>query len=106
MAEKIKKYVKKELESGSSPEEVRETLIAAGWEEEEVKVAINMVLNGDDSKVKKDVVIEEDEESQQKGRGKERVRLFLFVLVIVMVVLLFAGMLLAFTSIDPQIIFG
>ncbi len=105
MAEKIKKYVKKELESGSSPEEVRETLVSAGWEEEEVKAALNMVLNGE--KGEKEVVIEEDEDKiKEGGRGKERIRLFLFVLVVVMVVLLFAGMILAFTSIDPQIIFG
>ncbi|MGM0439403.1 MAG: hypothetical protein ACQEP3_03165 [Patescibacteria group bacterium] len=100
MSKKLRKYVKRELESGSSKEQVEKTLISAGWEEGEVKKALNQVADGED--------VEEVEKVNLKSKGSndnDKPKLILFVLVVLIMGLLLIGLFIAFTSFDPRMLF-
>lgn len=117
MSDKLKEYVKKELESGSSQEKVVQTLITAGWKKQQVKLALRQVLEGreNDNEGAEDI---EEEMGMRNQEGKieklkaelkksnERVRLFLFVLIVVLMGLIVLGILFSFTSLEPQMIFS
>lgn len=118
MSDKLKEYVKKELESGSSQEKVVETLIAAGWDEEQVKFALRQVIEGGKEKNESEeknieeqmgVSNKEDKVERLKAelkKSEERVKLFLFVLIVVLMGLIVLGILFSFTSLEPQMIFS
>lgn len=117
MSDKLEEYVKKELRSGSSEEKVVDTLVAAGWDGEQVRSTLKQIVDDEDQKQESDKNDKEDIETTDKEnetdelkvelkKNSERIRLFLFVLVIVLMTLLALGILFSFTSLDPQMIFS
>lgn len=73
MSKKLINYVKEELNQGSSREEVKKTMMSAGWKEEEIDDVFDEIFK------------ESEEEKRRKvkriinERG-EKVKLFLFLL--------------------------
>ena len=98
MSEKLNKYVKKELDNGSSREKVLDTLTSAGWEKEEVIKALNEVLNvGEATSV--------DEEAEEESGRSEKVRLFLLALTIFIMGLMIIGVVVGFMYLNPEMLF-
>ncbi len=104
MSKKLLKYLKKEIDSGASPEQVKETLISAGWSKEEVEEAMEeFAENG-----MPEIELEEDVEPVKRDSkgGSDRPALFFFVLAVVLMAILILGLIIAFTPlIDPRMIF-
>lgn len=98
MSEKLNKYVKKELDNGSSREKVLDTLTSAGWEKKEVIKALNEVLNvGEATSV--------DEEAEEESGRSEKVRLFLLALTIFIMGLMIIGVVVGFMYLNPEMLF-
>ncbi len=99
--EKLIKYVQRELETGAPREKVKETLIAAGWNEDEVEDSLKVVFNGENTeeekdkkrKIKMDLVVDD-----------EKPKLFFITLLIFLGIILFIGLLWAFFREDSQTI--
>ena len=101
MSKKLKKYVKRELRSGSSREQVEKTLVSAGWEEEEVQEALSQVMNNTE-------VSEpdfEDDFNVDLEDENDKLRLVLLILVFLAMALLALGIFMDFTSFDPRMVF-
>ena len=96
MSEKLNKYVRKELDNGSSREKVLNTLTSAGWEEGEVVKALNEVLDVDSEPV---------DTEPEEGERSEKVRLFLLALTIFMMGLMIIGIVVGFMYINPEMLF-
>ena len=103
MSKKLEKYVKRELQSGSSREQVKKTLVSAGWNKEEVEETLTKIVDGG-SIDSEESDIEEEFEVNLKG-SNDKPKLVLLVIVAVIMGLLVLGLFMAFTSFDPRMVF-
>ncbi len=94
MPEKIIEHVKKELDSGLSPKEVKDKLTGENFNEKEVEEALKKALK------KK----EEEKEELDLLKGGERPKLFFLVLTISIIIFLFFALIYAALRIEPEMI--
>lgn len=92
MSKKINEYVKKELDNNSTPGQVVETLVSAGWEKDDVEQAL-------------DEVLKRSNKEDEVEKGNDVVHLFLLALTVFIMGLMIIGIVVGFMYLNPEMLF-